>query len=120
MLDTTAINFGISKLKDAAAALKPVINTASEQYVRFIAYKVWVKESLFLIFFCMGLGIFHWGKTLKGNMKFDNEYQGFEVQFITGLIVMFIFGLCFLCNIYDLILSLIDPKMYVIDQFLNK
>lgn len=122
-IDTNTINFGVSKLKEAVSAITPTISAVSQEYVRYVVYKTLALEALYIFIFISGFISYKYGRhVLKGE---DIEWESGALQegawpAIIGAMIMIAMAIVIFLNIYDCVLIMINPKMFVLEKFVNK
>lgn len=115
MIDTTTVNYAISKLTAGWAAAAPHLQDVSEKYVRFIVTQAVITAATCLIVLLIGLVLtplaFRRVKSWEeGGWGFSN------VLAITGVIVILI-GLGISINSgYRAAIAVMNPEMFTIQQ----
>ena len=119
-MDTTAINFGISKLTEAFSAIQPKVSELTAQFIQFkvfeqLAYNVLALVSIPIIIF-LYIPVAKYGKGKGGFNKYD------QVGFMTPTIIL-IFCMIFaviigIIMIPDSLLAIKFPEVFAIQSML--
>jgi len=117
-MDTTTINFAISKMTHAWQKAAPTIANVSEKYIRFVVAKQVIQASLLAIVLMVGCVIF--SKGYKGGKIAHWRDGAWIAPLIVGGLLTFVGGIGVMCEGYDAILALCCPEMYTIHNLIGK
>lgn len=123
MIDTNAINYGITKLQSAFSTIQPAAAGYTEQFIKYTVFKQ-VLETTILFFAAVVFGLFliRIFKYGKGETDGFNNYDeaGFVIPMIICSIGILIGMIGFFMDIYGTVLALNFPEMFTIQSLIQK
>jgi predicted permease len=117
MIDSTMINYGLSKFSKVVNNATPFLKNVSEQYVHFTVVKTIALVPVAIVALIISSILFSY--SLKWLKKSDGDDAGtIACTTLSGCAVLVAFIASCVC-IYDCCLALCCPEMFTIQQIIN-
>ena len=121
-MDTTTVDYAITKLNEAFAAIQPTAIELGTEYINYTVFKAVllpiITTVLCVVFIFVGLRLY--GERQKAKNNEHRSARGEEVKFEIGasvsVVIAVVLGAVTVGALWNMTLALYNPLMFTIDK----